>query len=167
MHLEPLRRRLGVTEPPALLLEAIRLALGDVDPDQSVASLWLSEDRWVDPEDPERQGWWIEYRKRESAAGGGFGVGVRPGHACYVFVDVAEQFHDHLGDDLDSGSWHPYCGLHGHPATPVCLAGEARWSCPGGPDLWSVPIGTLGAPPEFEQDTSGTKLRIVIHWPRT
>jgi hypothetical protein len=139
------------------LVDALRLALGDVDRNHEIASLWVTTE-------PDR--WTINYGGVGDDFGrGGFGIGRRD--ACEVLASIADQLRDHLGDDLDSTSWGPYCAVHDHPAVPLCVNGQARWCCPAQSDVWSAPIGSLGQPLTLIEESSGRRLRLRVSWERS
>ena len=128
---------------PTALLEATRRALGDIDAKRQVASI-----EYAHIPDPEGEGSWHVYLSRDDGPGfSGFGVPAEQVSHCELLVWLADALQDDLGDDLDSASFRPLCGIHDHPAVPRCVNGEARWCCRAACDAWSAPIGTLGAAP--------------------
>jgi hypothetical protein len=154
-----------MTEPPDVLVDAIRLALADVDDRHQLTSLQVYEADEIDEPDemsdqrPGVEEWWIE------GDPGGFRMTIGPAGLSEAVAGAAERFQEHLGDDADPASWGPFCAVHDHPAVARCVAGEARWCCPRGPEVWSAPIGTLGTPPQIEVITSGPTIKLNMHWP--
>jgi hypothetical protein len=161
---ERVQQRLVGQEPPVSLREAVRLALGDIDAGQHVAWVWfnaMSDDLDAD----EATGWNIHYSGATGGIGG-FGAAIADGRECEMFVAIADQLQDHLGDDLDSSTYRPPCAIHDHPAVPACVDGQARWCCRRGYDAWSAPIGSLGLPPRLVPvcDEREPRFRLRVVW---
>jgi hypothetical protein len=109
----------GVIEVPSRLVEAVRLALGDIDAMrrtkfvaiQRVAEFAYDCDAWT-----------VTVECVDDS-GCGFGVGGESSHGCDVFIATADRLQDCFGGAADSGSYRPRCGVHDHPAIPRCIDG--------------------------------------------